>query len=89
MQEISVILTIRAKTEGIPVSEESVKRLSEIGGKTSLRYAIQLLTPAYVLTKINGREEINVDDVDEVDELFYDSKSSAAILMKSKDKFIS
>ena len=57
-------------------------------GKTSLRYAIQLLTPSHVLTKINGREEISLEDVEEVDELFFDSKSSASMLMATKDKYI-
>jgi RuvB-like protein 1 (pontin 52) len=88
MEEIQIILGIRAKTEGIAISADALVRLSEIGGKTSLRYAIQLLTPSFVLTKINGREEISTDDVEEINDLFYDSKSSAANLMKSKDKYI-
>ena len=37
MEEISVILTIRAKTEGISVGEATIQRLSEMGIKTSLR----------------------------------------------------
>lgn len=88
-EEIKTILGIRAKTEGISISEEAAQKLSEIGDKTSLRYAIQLLTPSAILMKINGREEISLDEVEDVNELFLDSKKSATILMESKDKYIS
>jgi len=87
-EEIGVILAIRAKTEGIKVDDESTAYLSELGVKTSLRYAIQLLTPANVLAKINGREEIKMDDVDEVDKLFFDAKASAKILQTTTERYI-
>ena len=89
ISEIQIIVGIRAKTEGIPCTPAAISKLSEIGGASSLRYAIQLLTPAYVLTKINGRTEISVDDVEDVEGLFYDAKSSAKVLHLSKDRYIS
>lgn len=49
---------------------------------------VQLLTPANVLAKINGREAIAKEDIDEINELFYDAKSSAIILSENKDKFM-
>ena len=48
------ILKIRAQTEGLIVDEDSLQLLGEIGVKTTLRYAVQLLTPAHLLSKING-----------------------------------
>ena len=86
--EIVQILKIRAQVEGIQVQDESYKVLGEIGTKTTLRYAIQLLTPASVLAKINGREAITREDVEEINELFYDAKSSAKLLAEQADKYM-
>lgn len=83
------ILKIRAETENLSISEESVSRLAEIGEKTTLRYAVQLLTPCNLLSKVNGREDITNDEIDEVNELFFDAKSSAKILAEQSDKYMS
>ncbi|KAJ3117088.1 RuvB-like protein 1 [Nowakowskiella sp. JEL0407] len=84
LKEITIIITIRAKTENIATSEAAVTMLADIGVKTSLRYAIQLLTPASILARINGRNEIDVDEVKEVNTLFFDAKASAKILQQSQ-----
>ncbi|KAI8802819.1 TIP49 C-terminus-domain-containing protein [Cladochytrium replicatum] len=83
LEEITVIITIRAKTENLSVKDEAVKRLAEIGVSSSLRYAIQLLTPANILARINGRDLIELEDVEEVSNLFFDGKASAKILQAS------
>jgi hypothetical protein len=44
------------------------------------RYALQLLTPASILANLSGRGEIEVDDISEMNELFLDAKSSAAVI---------
>jgi RuvB-like protein 1 (pontin 52) len=41
--------------EGIGMGEAALSRLGEIGESASLRHAVQLLTPAHVLAKSNGR----------------------------------
>ncbi|KAJ3022129.1 RuvB-like protein 1 [Thoreauomyces humboldtii] len=87
-EEISIILTIRAKTENITVSDGSIQYLAELGVKTSLRYAIQLLTPSSILARINGRDHVEKEDVEEVETLFFDAKSSARMLQESQDRYI-
>lgn len=87
-EEMAQILQIRAKIEGIQADDESLQRLSQIGAKTTLRYSIQLLTPANVLARISGQEKITRDNVDEVSELFFDAKSSAKMLAEHEDKYI-
>jgi RuvB-like protein 1 (pontin 52) len=52
------------------------------------RYAVQLLTPAHVLSEINGHSNITLDDVKEVDDLFFDSKRSAKLLMEQESRFL-
>jgi len=84
LEEINVIVGIRAKTENLILSQAALEQLANVGVKTSLRYAIQLLSPASILSKINGRDEITPEDVDDVCLLFYDAKSSAQILQESK-----
>lgn len=63
--------------------------LAEIGVNTSLRYAIQLLTPAAVMALTVGRKNITKDDVQEMDSIFFDAKSSAKLLAEQADKYIS
>ncbi|KAJ3292998.1 RuvB-like protein 1 [Borealophlyctis nickersoniae] len=87
-EEITTILSIRARTENLKISDDSVKFLADIGARTSLRYAIQLLTPASILARINGREGIEYDDVEEVNRLFRDSKASARLLQDTKERFV-
>jgi len=52
------------------------------------RYAVQLLTPASLLAKINGKEAIDKEEIEEINELFFDAKSSAKILAEQKDKYM-
>ncbi|KAJ3297286.1 RuvB-like protein 1 [Rhizoclosmatium sp. JEL0117] len=89
LEEIRVILGIRAKIEGLKVQDEALEMLAQIGVKTSLRYANQLLTPGNILARINGRDEIDVENIEEVDKLFYDAKGSAKILAEHSERYIS
>lgn len=58
------------------------------------RYAVQLLTPASILARINaGAEagaavEISDGDIDEVRSLFLDAKSSARVLADNASKYM-
>ena len=64
--EMVKILAVRATVEGLQVDEESLSYLGDVGSNTSLRHAVQLLTPAAVLAKTNGRDEIMMGDLEEV-----------------------
>ncbi|GLH14504.1 RuvB-like helicase 1 [Gryllus bimaculatus] len=86
--EMEQILRLRATTEGIQVDEEALSHLSEIGTRTTLRYAVQLLTPASLTAKINGRNAIAKEDIQEVGDLFLDAKASAKILSQNKEKYM-
>ncbi|KAI9179595.1 RuvB ATP-dependent DNA helicase pontin [Blastocladiella emersonii ATCC 22665] len=87
--EIASILAIRAKTEGLTVEPAALARLAELGATSaSLRYAVQLLTPAAVMTKIHGRDAVGVDEVAECQGLFLDAKSSAKMLAEFENNYI-
>merc|ERR1712224_682109 len=87
-EEMVQILSIRAATEGIKLDEDALANLGEIGSRTTLRYAVQMLTPAKILAATQGRDVIEADDVEEVDELFFDAKASAKILAAGADGYL-
>ncbi|PPD71274.1 hypothetical protein GOBAR_DD31836 [Gossypium barbadense] len=87
--EMIQILAIRAQVEELVVDEESLAFLGEIGQSTSLRHAVQLLSPASIVAKMNGRDNICKADLEEVSKLYIDAKSSAKILQEQQEKFIS
>ncbi|CAK0787271.1 Ras and Rab interactor 1 [Coccomyxa viridis] len=88
LEESVQILAIRAQVEGIAMKEDALARLGQLAEQTTLRHAVQLLTPAHVLSKNNGREEITAADVDEVHALFHDAKYTAQLLTEQVDKYI-
>lgn len=87
-EEMVQIIGLRAQTEGIDVSDDSLQALGDIGTKTTLRYSTQLLTPANLLMKINGKDSISREEIEEINELFYDAKSSAKVLADQEDKYM-
>jgi len=82
-------LAIRASTENIKLSQDALAHLGAIGHSTSLRYAVQLLTPAYTLAQTQSRSEITKEDISEINTLFFDAKTSAKILQEQASKYIS
>ncbi|KAL5015829.1 hypothetical protein ScPMuIL_005418 [Solemya velum] len=87
-EEMVQILKIRAQTENIQIGDESLISLGKTGVKTTLRYAVQLLTPGNLLARINGKESIGKEEIDEINKLFFDAKSSAKILAAQEDKYM-
>ena len=86
--EVKTIIRLRAKTEGLSITDSALEKFAEHGVKVSLRYALQLLTPANILAKVNGQKEITVHEVEECQDLFIDAKRSASII-NAEDYFIS
>ncbi|XP_067004210.1 ruvB-like helicase 1 [Anabrus simplex] len=87
-QEMEQILRLRANTEGIHVEDDALSLLGEIGSRTTLRYVGQLLTPASLTAKVNGRSVISKEDIQEVADLFLDAKASAKILTREHEKYM-
>eukprot|EP01006_Ploeotia_vitrea_P035276 TRINITY_DN65850_c5_g2_i1.p1 TRINITY_DN65850_c5_g2~~TRINITY_DN65850_c5_g2_i1.p1 ORF type:complete len:458 (-),score=264.97 TRINITY_DN65850_c5_g2_i1:782-2155(-) len=87
-EEVKSILKIRADVEDIKLNSDALDALSEIGAETSLRYVVQLLTPARILATTNGQKVVTGDDVAELRGLFLDAKSSAQLLAQQQDKFL-
>mmetsp|Transcript_104879 Transcript_104879/g.302638 ORF Transcript_104879/g.302638 Transcript_104879/m.302638 type:complete len:181 (-) Transcript_104879:125-667(-) len=82
--QIMQIMSIRATAESIEIEDSALTALGDVGSRTSLRYAVQMLTPARILAETMGREQIAEQDVQEVDQLFFDAKASARLLARSE-----
>ena len=78
------IMSIRASVEEIEIDPSSLQVLGEIGTRTSLRYSVQMLTPARIIAETCGRTKILPEDIKEVDMLFFDGKASAKLLAQSE-----
>jgi len=88
MEDMIEILRIRAKVEHIDITDDSLQTLAEIGNVSTLRYAVQLMTPANILARINGKDQIEKEEIDEVRDLFLDAKSSAQLLKQEDAKYM-
>merc|ERR1719211_413635 len=60
-EEMVQIIKLRAATEGLTVDETAIQVLGQIGVNATLRYAVQLLTPASINAKICGRTNVTKD----------------------------
>lgn len=86
--EIAQIIQTRAKVEGITLTEEAVKELADKGFDTSLRYAVQLLSPAGQLAKLSKQPQVDGKLVREASQLFSDAGSSARELRMRESEFL-
>jgi RuvB-like protein 1 (pontin 52) len=89
LEEIVQIVAIRCATEGIEIDEDALAHLATIGTRSSLRYVIQLITPAHVLAQTLGKLRITLEEVNEISSLFFDGKTSAKILQEQAAFYIS
>lgn len=82
-EEMSTIISIRARVEGVEITPETVQSLATVGDQTSLRYAVQLLAPSNIIAKLRNSDSVSQADVDEARLLFADSQRSARIIQGS------
>jgi len=86
--EIKKIIEIRAKSEKIKIEEKALEYLTEIGSKTSLRYAIQLIAPGFEVSKEKKSEKIEKEHIITVEKLFVDVKKSVDYLKEYEKQFL-
>ncbi len=83
--EIRDIIRIRSDELEIPVDDDAIEELTRIGSERSLRYALQLLEPAYVIARRKARLRVEKEDVLEAEKLFADLKQSVELVEKYRD----
>jgi len=85
---IREILHIRSNEEKVKIEDDALERLTEAGSKSSLRYAVQLLSLAAQNAKTMKRERVTVEDVERVDKLFMDIGEAADHLKKYEKRMM-
>ena len=85
---IKEILKIRAVEEKIEIEKEALERLTDVGERSSLRYAVQLLSLAAQNAKRRKSEKVTVEDVQRVNSLFMDINEAADYLRKYEERLL-
>ncbi|MBC7114385.1 MAG: TBP-interacting protein [Archaeoglobi archaeon] len=86
--EIRKIIEIRAQESGIVLSEEAKEMLTKLGEENSMRYAVQLLAPAFEYAKLRGSSQVELEDVKRASEVFVDVSQSSEYLKKWEEKML-
>mmetsp|Transcript_60980 Transcript_60980/g.54980 ORF Transcript_60980/g.54980 Transcript_60980/m.54980 type:complete len:537 (+) Transcript_60980:39-1649(+) len=86
--EIYQIINIRCEEEDVEIEENAKKFLTEIGLKTSLRYALHLIQPSFCLAKKRQNNIIGINDIKRVYSLFVDVDRSVQFLNDYQQQFV-
>ncbi len=86
--EIREIIKIKAKSEKFELENDALEYLTELGVKNSLRYALQLLAPAYIVAKEENSKKIKKEHVERVEKLFVDVKKSVEYVKSLEKQFL-
>ncbi|XP_053672157.1 ruvB-like helicase 2 [Anopheles nili] len=87
-KEIKEILKIRCEEEDCQINNDALMVLGRIATETSLRYAIQSITTASLVSKRRKAADITVEDIRKVYSLFLDEKRSSKILKEYQDEYL-
>jgi len=87
-KELHDIIKIRAEEEDVELSEKAHQLLTKIGTKSTLRYALHLITPAHLVAAKRQSGKVEVDDVRRVYDLFVDVNRSVQFLKQYQERFV-
>ncbi|KAG8900687.1 RuvB ATP-dependent DNA helicase pontin [Tulasnella sp. 408] len=79
-EQVAAVVQLRAQVEGLTLGPGVLDKIAVEGERASLRYALQLLAPASLVSQLAGRSEITLEDIGEMNELFLDAKTSASMM---------
>ncbi|MEM1712307.1 MAG: RuvB-like helicase [Acidilobaceae archaeon] len=83
--EVREIIRIRADEEEVPLTDEALEKLTDIGLERSLRYAVQLLEPARVIAVRRNSLKVEAQDIEEAARIFADVKKSVELVERYKE----
>lgn len=87
-KDLKEILKIRCEEEDCEMAEDALTVLTRIAAETSLRYAIQLITTASLVSRKRKSTEVSIEDVKRVYSLFLDEGRSTQFLNEYQDDFM-
>jgi len=86
--EIKQILKLRCDEEDVTIEEDAQELLTKIGTETSLRYAMQLITKAALVSNKRKATKVSVEDIKRVYMLFVDVQRSVEFLKEYENQFM-
>lgn len=86
--ELKEILKIRCEEEDCEMTDDALTVLTRIALETSLRYAIQLITTASLVSRKRKSTEVGIEDVKRVYSLFLDEGRSTQFLKEYQDEYL-
>ncbi|MFN3384765.1 MAG: RuvB-like domain-containing protein, partial [Archaeoglobaceae archaeon] len=87
-EEIRTIIEIRAVEMGVTIEKGAIDKLTDIGEKMSLRYAVQLLAPANEFAKLRNSGKIELQDIERAANIFSDISQSSEYLRRWEEKML-
>lgn len=87
--ELKQIIKIRCEEEDVALDDEAVTELTDIAEKTSLRYAMQLITTSSLIaSRQNNSKQVGTKDIQHAYRLFLDEKRSSKFLEEYGSHFV-
>jgi RuvB-like protein 2 len=86
--EIRQIINIRCEEEDVDMIDDAKDILTKIGSETSLRYAIQLISTAYLISRRRKSSQVEISDIRRVYSLFLDEHRSVQYLKEFQDQYM-
>jgi len=86
--ELRLILKTRCEEEDVKMEPMALNVLTKIANDSSLRYAIQLITPAALHAKRRSNKEVTTEDIRKCYTLFLDEKRSTDYLKEYEKHFL-
>jgi len=87
-EELKNILRIRAEEEDVEIQPDALTMFTKIAESTSLRYAMNLVTPAWFCALKRKAPAIEESDVQRVYDLFIDLSRSQQFLDEYQSRFV-
>lgn len=87
-EEVSKILKIRCEEEDVVIQEKGMQFLTGIAMRSSLRYAIQLITCSSFYSKKRKGKSVSVKDIQKCYNLFMDVQRSSKFCQDNENKFM-
>lgn len=83
------IIKLVAESQNVALSPDALKLFGEISTNASLRFCIQLLTPAKMIAQIQQCNLVTAEHLQQADDLYMDAKTSAQRVAQEAHLFIS
>jgi RuvB-like protein 2 len=88
VEELREIIKVRCEEEDVEMDEQAIQLLAALGKKTSLRYALQLITTSRLVAAKRKSAMVQMQDIKKCYSLFFDQKRSTEYLTEHEKDFL-